>query len=101
MKNQFTDNISRILTIVTEILEEIRYLKEHRSMLEGDPMLEFSEQKRDAVRIPVQSKQISDVPFSACCMRYSRHIGRNAYRVPTPTLNPPQNIPETIPLQCL
>ena len=43
MENQSADNISRILAIVMEILEEIRSLKEHRSVLEGDPMLEFSE----------------------------------------------------------
>lgn len=43
MENQSGDNISRILTIVLEILEDVRYLKEHRSMLDGDPMLDFSE----------------------------------------------------------
>ena len=43
MENQSADSISRILAIVMEILEEIRSLKEHRSVLEGDPMLEFSE----------------------------------------------------------
>ena len=43
MENRETDDISRILAIVTEILEEVHYLKEHRSMLEGDPLLEFSE----------------------------------------------------------
>ena len=43
MENQSADSSSRILAIVREILEEIRSLKEHRSVLEGDPMLEFSE----------------------------------------------------------
>lgn len=43
MENQRTDDISRILAIVTEILEEVRNMKEHRSVLEGDPLLEFSE----------------------------------------------------------
>ena len=43
MEEQTKDEISKILRLVLEILEEIRYLKEHRSMLEGDPMLEFSE----------------------------------------------------------
>ena len=43
MENQSGDSISRILTIVLEILEDVRYLKEHRSMLDGDPRLDFSE----------------------------------------------------------
>lgn len=43
MEYQRTDDISRILAIVTEILEEVRNMKEHRSVLEGDPLLEFSE----------------------------------------------------------
>lgn len=43
MENQSGDSISRILTIVLEILEDVRYLKEHRSMLDGDLMLDFSE----------------------------------------------------------
>ncbi|MBS5524556.1 MAG: helix-turn-helix domain-containing protein [Alistipes sp.] len=43
MEEQTKEEISKILRLVLEILEEIRYLKEHRSMLEGDPMLEFSE----------------------------------------------------------
>ena len=43
MEEQPKEEISKILRLVLEILEEIRYLKEHRSMLEGDPMLEFSE----------------------------------------------------------
>ncbi|MBP3529491.1 MAG: helix-turn-helix domain-containing protein [Alistipes sp.] len=43
MEEQTKEEISKILRLVLEILEEIHYLKEHRSMLEGDPMLEFSE----------------------------------------------------------
>ena len=43
MENQSGDSISRILRIVLEILEDVRYLKEHRSMLDGNPMLDFSE----------------------------------------------------------
>lgn len=43
MEEQTKEEISKILRLVLEILEEIHYLKEHRSMLEGDPMLEISE----------------------------------------------------------
>lgn len=43
MEEQTKEEISKILRLVLEILEEIHYLKEHRSMLEGDPMPEFSE----------------------------------------------------------
>ncbi|WP_458451906.1 helix-turn-helix domain-containing protein [Alistipes finegoldii] len=43
MEEQTKEEISKILRLVLEILEEIHYLKEHRSMLEGDPILEFSE----------------------------------------------------------
>ena len=43
MEEQTKEEISKILRLVLEILEEIHYLKEHRIMLEGDPMLEFSE----------------------------------------------------------
>lgn len=43
MEEQTKEEISKILRLVLEILEEIHYLKEHRSMLDGDPMLEFSE----------------------------------------------------------
>lgn len=43
MENRPNEDISRILKLVIEILENVRYLKEHHSLFEGEPILEFSE----------------------------------------------------------
>ena len=43
MENQHTDDLSRILRTVEEILEIVHFMKDHRSQLEGDPILDFAE----------------------------------------------------------
>ena len=43
MENQLNDDVSRILQLVTEILEDVHYLKEHHSVFNGEPMLDFPE----------------------------------------------------------
>ena len=43
MENQHTDDLSRILRTVEEILEIVHFMKNHRSQLEGDPILDFAE----------------------------------------------------------
>ena len=43
MDNQHTDDLSRILRTVEEILEIVHFMKDHRSQLEGDPILDFAE----------------------------------------------------------
>lgn len=46
MENQSGDSISRILTIVLEILEDVRYLKEHRRMYLLSEVQEFIRKMR-------------------------------------------------------
>ena len=43
MENQHTDDLSRILRTVEEILEIVHFMKDHRNQLEGDPILDFAE----------------------------------------------------------
>ncbi len=43
MENELRQDISRLLDLTTEIRECVRYLKEHRNLFEGEPMLDFSE----------------------------------------------------------
>lgn len=43
MENELRQDLSRLLDLTLEIREGIRYLKEHRNLFEGEPMLDFSE----------------------------------------------------------
>jgi len=43
MDTSTNDRIDRILNIVMEILEAVRFIKDHNSLFVGDPMLEFPE----------------------------------------------------------